>query len=362
MSQQADRYRSSDPERAPVTQFLCVEDILEAMLQQLQGGELHQRLALEARPVSAFFGFVEIGVALRACLLDTGRRAELIERLWPCSDAIIGTLPAGIQPQGLLPDVSEADQRALGFRALPQISDDEIRAWVMQDGSMIYGELKRYELDNYFDAVAPLLRRDGAMFDLGSGLGKVVMSAALSLPFKRCVGVELLGYRHRMAQQRLDQLLTLRDQALQAVPAPATALRLPNGRHAPASHLLNLEQRIELIEQDMFETDLSDASLVFIYSTCFGPLMPALAARLARALPEHALVSTTTYALRHPGFRLVAEFPPNTLAWTVIYLYERVGALQDLGPGEPAYRFQPDRQAWEARVHEAFAQFDRNNN
>lgn len=360
MNQPADTYRSSDPERAPVTHFHSAEEVLEAMLQQLQGGELHQRLALEAQPGSPFLGFIEIGTALRACLLDKARRAELIERLWPCADAIIGPLPAGIQPQGLLPDVAEAEQRALGFRPLALISDDEIRAWVMQDGSMIYGELKRYELENYFDAVAPLLRREGTMFDLGSGLGKVVMSAALSLPFKRCVGVELLGYRHRMAQQRLDRLLTLRDQALWQLPGPATVVHLPNGMQAPASHLLELQQRIELIERDMFKTDLSDASLVFIYSTCFGPLMAALADRLARTLPEGALVSTTTYTLRHPGFRLLREFPPKTLAWTVVYVYERIGALRDLGPGEPLYRFAPDRQAWEARVWEAFAQLDSN--
>jgi hypothetical protein len=362
MSQQAETFRSSDSERSPVTQFRNAEDVLEAMLQQLQGGELHQRMALEARPGSPFLRFIEIGCALRDCLLDKARRAELLERLWPCADAIIGTLPAGIQPQGLLPDVSEADQRALGFRPLAQISDDEIRAWVMQDGSMIYGELKRYELDNYFDAVAPLLRREGAMYDLGSGLGKVVMSAALSLPFTRCFGIELLGYRHRMAQQRLDQLLTLRDQALKRVPTLGASLRLPNGAHAPVDHLLKLRQRIALTEQDMFDTDLSDASLVFIYSTCFGPLMAPLADHLARSLPEHALVSTTTYALRHPGFRLVREFPPDTLAWTVVYLYERVGALDELGPGEPVYRFAPERQAWEARMQEAFAQFDLNNN
>ena len=365
MSQPAATYRSSDPDRAPVTQCHCAADILEAMLQQLQGGDLHQRIRLEARPGSPFLGFIEVGLALRACLRDITRRDELIQRLWPCADAIIGTLPAGIQPQGLLPDVTEAEQRAFGFRSLNQISDDEIRAWVLQDGGMIYGELKRYELDNYFDAVAPLLRRDGAMYDLGSGLGKVVMSAALSLPFERCVGVELLGYRHRMAQQRLDQLLTLREQALQSLPArPAAgmALQLPSGKHAPVSHLLNLERRISLIEQDMFETDLGDASLVFIYSTCFGPLMPALAERLAQVLPEHALVSTTTYQLRHPAFRLVREFPPNTLAWTVVYLYERVGALQDLGPGEPAYRFPPERDAWENRVRDAFEQFDLNHN
>ncbi len=361
MSQPDATYRSSDPERAPVTQFRHAEDILEALLQQLQGGDLHQRLRLEARPGSPFLGFIEVGLALRACLRDTRRQDELIERLWPCADAIIGALPAGIQPQGLLPELSAAEQRALGLRSLKQISDAEIRAWVVQDGGMIYGELQRYELDNYFDAIAPLLRRDGAMYDLGSGLGKVVMSAALSLPFERCVGIEWLGYRHRMAQQRLDQLLTLRDQALHSLPAQpgaSTALQLPNGKHAPLSHLLKLEQRISLIEQDMFDTDLSDASLVFIYSTCFGPLMAALADRLARVLPEHALVSTTTYQLRHPGFRLVREFAPNTLAWTVVYLYQRVGALQELGPGEPVYRFQPERAAWEARVRQACQQVD----
>jgi hypothetical protein len=350
MNDPAVPYRSSDPDRAPVTAFLGVEDIQEAMLQQLQGGELHQRLTLDAQRDAPLRQFIDIGLALRACLRDPAQRDYLMQRLWPCADVIIGALPAGIQPQGLLPELSPAEQQAPGLRPLSQVSDDEIRQWVMQDGSMIYGELKRYELENYFDAIAPLLRRHGTMYDLGSGLGKVVMSAALSLPFQRCVGVELLAYRHRMAQQRLQGLLALRDQALQALPPQPS----PHGSDAIA-----LERRVELRQQDMFDTNLADASLVFIYSTCFGPLMQALADKLARELPQHALVSTTTYALRHPAFRLVREFPPNTLAWTVVYVYERIGALDQLPEGDPIYRFQPERQDWEARFRQACAEFDR---
>jgi hypothetical protein len=90
---------------------------------------------------------------------------------------------------------------------LEQVSEAELRQWLVDDGSLIYGEFQRYELENYFDAIAPYVTPGGEMIDLGSGLGKVVMSAALALPFARCTGVELLGYRHAMATERRARLL-----------------------------------------------------------------------------------------------------------------------------------------------------------
>ena len=83
-----------------------------------------------------------------------------------------------------------------------------------------------------------------------------------------------------------------------------TPLRLPFGSMPTARHLFDIGSHIELIKGDMFKADVSGASLVFMYSTCFAPLMDAIGEKLARELTEGALVSTTTYRMKHPAFKL----------------------------------------------------------
>jgi hypothetical protein len=116
--------------------------------------------------------------------------------------------------------------------------------------------------------------------------------------------------------------------------------------------LLALRSRIRFVEQDMFDADVSDSSLAFLYSTCFAPMMDALGDKLAPELPQHALVSTTTYPLKHPGFKLLREFPSQTLAWTTLFLYARVGALDSLPPAEASDLYEPGESDWEQQARE----------
>lgn len=350
-------FRTEDRPEPSVASFGQPADIFEALFQSIQGGEKHVRPLLELVPDSHFLGFIEVGYALRACLEDKSRREYLLERLRPHLDVLIGTLPASIQPHGMLPKQPAPP----GFRDLQAIPDADVREWLIQDAGLIYGELARYELDNFFEAIAPSIRPGGVMVDLGSGLGKVVMSAALAFPFERCVGVECLGYRHRMASQRLHNLLLLAERGLAHLPTPLTSdapLTLPFGATATGSHLLDLASRIAFVEGDMFEADVHGASLVFLYSTCFGPFMDAIADKLARELQEGALVATTTYALKHPAFTLLHYFPGGTVAWTSIMLYKRTGALASLPPVDTTPACRPESAEWEARVRQDFASMD----
>ncbi|MES2604451.1 MAG: histone methylation protein DOT1-like protein [Pseudomonadota bacterium] len=353
-------WRDRDAPAATTSSCQRLEDVLEAMLQSLEGGEQHRRPLLDPND-AAFSDYIEIGIALRDCLRQPARRDYLITRLKPHISLIIGTLPAGIQRHGLLPELSEQDYQSRHWRQLEVINDAELRQWLIDDGRLIYGELKRHELENYFDMIAPLLPANSVMYDLGSGLGKVVMSAALSLPLARCVGVELLPYRHRMAEERLASMLAVCTRSMATLPAPVqpdAPLKLPTGGNTNAHHLLGIRARIHFIEQDMFAADLSDANLVFIYSTCFGSLMDALGERLAQALPENCLVSCTTFALKHPGFKLLYHYPSKTLAWTGVYLYQRVGKLETLPAAAPGYSYPPDTDKWEAEARHAFTAYD----
>ncbi|WP_374360688.1 histone methylation protein DOT1-like protein [Pseudoduganella danionis] len=328
--------------------------LFAALYAALEGGEQHQRAALLLAPDAPFIRFIEVGYALRACLEDRRQHEYLLQRLRPHAGVIVGTLPPGLLPHSMLPRSPALPQ----FRPLEQISDAEVRNWLVQDAGMVYGELQQDELARYFAAIAPLLAPGGLMVDLGSGLGKVVMTAALSLPFQRCVGVELLAYRHQLALQRCQHLLALNRQQLERLPQPQPLQReqpllLPGGASTTLAHLLDLPQRLAFIEADMFTVDVRAATLVFLYSTCFGALMPALAHKLASELQPGALVSTTTYPLSHPAFRILHHYPAGTLAWTAVNLYQRYGEWDGSAP--PAASYAPDTAEWEARLRAELA-------
>jgi hypothetical protein len=347
-------FRTENRPAEPVPRCRQPADIFESLFQSIQGGEVHARPTLELTPGSPFLPFLEIGYALRACLEKPSRHDYLIERLRPHLSVMIGTLPASILPMGMLPKLAPLPS----FRPLEAISDEEVRDWLILEGGLIYGEMQRFELENYFDAIKPFLSPGGVMVDLGSGLGKVVMTAALTLPFTRCVGIELMNYRHRLAQERLINLLTLTRKGLESLPRPLsldTPLLLPSGLPASGGHLLELGSRIAFVESDMFKFDVRGASLVFLYSTCFGPLMDAISNKLARELQEGALVTTTTYPIKHPAFRLLQSHAPGTLSWTSVMIYQRVGPPMIEPASEVRYLHQPDVAAWEARVRAELA-------
>jgi hypothetical protein len=102
---------------------------------------------------------------------------------------------------------------------------------------------------------------------------------------------------------------------------PSERIALPWGNELKALHLLTLPNRISFEQADMFDCDVSQANLVFIYSTCFGAFMGKIAHKLACEMPDASLVSTTTYALQHPAFKLIKHFPAKTLAWTDVFVY-----------------------------------------
>lgn len=300
-----------------------------SMRRAITSGAQHVRPVIDDAVLARY---VEIGLAVREAFRLPQLREAFIARLKPHRRLIAGCVPAGIQQHGMLPE-------RVPSHSLAEISDADLAQWLVDDGRLIYGEFTQQELDNYFEAVAPWLPLHGHFIDLGSGLGKVVMSAALALPGMRCTGVELLGYRNDMAQVRLAQML-----AVGVSEDPAAAARVA--------------ARVRLLHQDMFEADVSEASMVYIYSTCFAPMMDRLADKLAGELPEGALVTTVTFPMLNPAFELVKQFAPPSVAWTTVYLYRRRSALEGAAPAPANYLYEQDGAAWEYAVRAAFAAYD----
>lgn len=331
-----------------------VKEIRDAMLLSIEGGQYHAREKIKESGTLAYADFLSIGLALKECFVNPQRHEELIERLKAHVDVIIGVLPPGIQTQGLLPTPEELADPNFKALTLKDVSDEQLRKWIVDDGSLVYGELSGEELLKYFAAIGPFLKPGGNFVDLGSGLGKVVMTAGLHFPFATCKGIEIVPYRHRMACERFASLLKQTQESLHQLKVPVTAedpIELPWTSDMRLLHLLNLPTRTIFQMGDMFTCDVSQANLVFMYSTCFGSFIHKLAHKLANEAPEGCLVTTTTFKLDHPGLVLLKVLPAKIVAWTDIYVYMRVGAGPwPEQPSPPAVN--PDIEEWEVKARE----------
>lgn len=116
------------------------------------------------------------------------------------------------------------DAKTLMQRLYPAIVDDSVytipqhefkKEFRNGEYAPTYGELSfegveallTHALGSMHEGVEPVF------VDLGSGLGKVCMQAAITQKFSRVVGVELSGSRHALAMKALSQLELINSQA-----------------------------------------------------------------------------------------------------------------------------------------------------
>lgn len=176
------------------------------------------------------------------------------------------------------------------------IPREDLRRVERARSSATYGELMPTATVRLLEQLR-LTRRD-VFYDLGAGVGKVVLLAAITTPVARAVGIELASQRAAAGNSAL---------------AVARAERIPGATRA------------ELIEADMLRCPLDNATVVYTCSTAFpGSVMSRLLRRLAR-LPRLRLVASLQDFDDHRDFELIAT-PRLDASWrrrTEIHIYER---------------------------------------
>ena len=297
----------------------------------IEGGEYHRREQVRSLGDLSLDNFLHIGRILKACAQNAEMIEPLLDRLFVHADVIIGPLPPGIQRHGLVSDSTEPQTSEELVSALKEIPEKDLRQWIIDDCSLVYGELGSDELEAYFEAVNELGGNRSSFVDLGSGLGKVVMTAALSTSFDSYTGIELVPYRHRLALEQYTKFCETISSEVEKIEGEISE----NGENQCAHNkalesFRTIPAKISLEQGDMFDFNVSGASLIFIYSTCFGSLMDKVAQKIVNEALPGCLVSTTTFALNHPGLRLIKHYRAAELAWTDVRFYERVG----VGPWE----------------------------
>ena len=147
------------------------------------------------------------------------------------------------------------------------------------DSDLTYGDVPFNAIAKALELASPSER--GCTFvDLGSGVSRGVIAAALLWPFESCIGIEILEDLHTAALEPARRFDALRANAG------------PNARIA---------KRVELRCADLFDVDLSslaalgDGSELLIFICCVtwpAALMTKCAAKLARELPNGARIVT----------------------------------------------------------------------
>jgi SAM-dependent methyltransferase len=177
-----------------------------------------------------------------------------------------------------------------------EIPRDDERKVERARSSATYGELMPTATVRLLEQLD--LTRADVFYDLGAGVGKVVLLAAITTPVARAVGVELASRR---------------------VAAGTLALAAARAQRISGAH------RAELREADMLRCPIEDATVVYTCSTAFpGPFMVRLLRRLAQ-LPKLRLLASLQDFDEHRGFELIAT-PRLDASWkrrTKVHIYAR---------------------------------------
>jgi len=135
------------------------------------------------------------------------------------------------------------------------IPSEETELIRTKGGAPTYGEISYKAVDTVLNDL--FITEEDVLYDLGSGVGKMVLQSYLSFPFKKMVGIELSTKRFAHSVAAKDLL--------------------------EEKGLMNSQRAILFLQEDFTESDLDDATVVYLGSTCYSlDLMNRLVKKLSK--------------------------------------------------------------------------------
>lgn len=147
----------------------------------------------------------------------------------------------------------------------------------IRNRDLTYGEI---DFQGFFKILldVPGIQERKVFYDLGSGVGKAVVAAALLGAFEEVVGVEILPGLHREAVKVSEFLPTVNSQ-------------------------------ITFLQKNFLEVDLSRADLVYTHSTCFSKDLMCAMEKAFESLPAGAIVLTVSQSLPKMEIIKTGKYP-----------------------------------------------------
>lgn len=172
-----------------------------------------------------------------------------------------------------------------------------------------YGEVDFLSLAETFEIIKTRhgpIKPGGTFYDLGSGSGKGVVSAALIHDFDKCKGIEVLESLYDISTKLFLSYQQVRLHLVYNYPDLWD--KLPD---------------IEFIFGDMFNESWTDASFIFVNSTCFDSKMMEMISN--REVNPGTWAVTLTKALKSSKW-VIKQSLRKPMSWgeATIYIHERV--------------------------------------
>jgi 16S rRNA A1518/A1519 N6-dimethyltransferase RsmA/KsgA/DIM1 with predicted DNA glycosylase/AP lyase activity len=159
----------------------------------------------------------------------------------------------------------------------------------------IYGELLPQSVTQILDRLN--VKKNDVFYDLGSGTGRICLQVYLEKDIK-CTGIEYVKPRHDIAEKSLDLLKK----------------QYKNTR------------KIKFINGDFFDTDWSDATIIYICNTCMGKTITNKILKKIKDLQKLKYVFTVS-ELPSTKFLNLKETMKAPTSWsedTYAYIYEKI--------------------------------------
>ena len=167
----------------------------------------------------------------------------------------------------------------------------------LSKGSHLYGEITFGSTQKLLKALE--IDEKDVMFDLGSGVGKLILQVALTTDAKKCVGIELSSERCQTAQSVLKDVV---------------------------AHGYISNKRCQFLCRNILESDLSKATVVYTCSTAFSVVFMKLLLNHVAQHPQIRAFVSLQEIPPHRNFELITEISLD-MTWarrTPVYIYKLV--------------------------------------
>lgn len=191
------------------------------------------------------------------------------------------------------------------------INSQEEKSITQQGGAPTYGEITYESLKTLIDDLK--LSEKDVFYDLGSGVGKVTIQVFLCSPVRKSGGIELSPTRYNYAQQVKAKLQkpNLLDKTKNKLKDIGVMSKSP-------------ERKLEFYNQNIIDADLSDATVIFMCSTCFSDhLMKKLDQKLSK-LKKGLRILTLKKLPESSKLKLIKTYtlPMTWSSGSSVYLYK----------------------------------------
>lgn len=165
------------------------------------------------------------------------------------------------------------------------VSASERKRLHIEEDAFIYGEIQFLSFFGVLEKVNP--QTGEVFYDLGSGTGKAVLTAAMYYDFSKACGIEFLPGLHDLANMQLRK-----------------AQMLENSQDKDFSRRLS---SVQFIQDNFLHCDFSDGDIIFVNATCLSyPTWHAIIEKL-KALKSGSRVIVLSKKIPLEEFTLIHQ-------------------------------------------------------